>query len=106
MTVSTPADQSLRHRALRPVRAFGALMLVLSALIGSFALLVPAASSAAAPDTVGGSAYGAEISLAGTSVLPPTPLVTLPAAGTPAGAPVTDTTLPIPGEPLLLNATL
>jgi IPT/TIG domain len=53
------------------------------ATFGSFALLGSATATAAAgPDAVSGSAFGLSLSLLGSSVVPPTPTVTLPADGT------------------------
>ena len=57
------------------LRLVGALLLAISAALGSFAFLGGAAS--AATDSGTGSAFGVQAVLGGTTVVPPTPLVTL-----------------------------
>jgi hypothetical protein len=75
-----------------------AFVVILGATIGSFALLGSATANAAAgPDAVSGSAYGASVSLAGSSIIPPTPTVTLPATG----AAQSNSILTIPTNPLV-----
>lgn len=71
-------------------RLVGALLLAISAALGSFAFLGGAAS--AATDSGTGSAFGLQAVLAGTNLIPPTPSVTLPADG----SAVSDTLIPVP----------
>jgi hypothetical protein len=91
-----------RHYLARPRHAIprtaSALAIVVGASIGSFALLGSSTASAAnGPDAVSGSAFGASVVLAGSSIVPPTPTVTLPASG----AAQTASILTIPSNPLI-----
>jgi hypothetical protein len=75
-----------------------AVLLTLGASIGSFVVLGSSTATAAnGPDAVSGSAYGLSLTLAGMSVVPATPTVTLPADGTPQSASI----VTIPTNPVL-----
>jgi IPT/TIG domain-containing protein len=78
--------------------AMSAFTLVVGASVGSFFLLGSSTAIAAnGPDAVSGSAFGLSLSLLGTSVVPPTPLVTLPASG----ASQSSSILTIPTNPVV-----
>jgi hypothetical protein len=80
MRSKSPASMHIRGQILP--RVASAVVVTLGATVASLAFLGSGAASAASgPDAVSGSAFGASISLAGTSIVPPTPTVTLPASG-------------------------
>src|ERR1035437_10953555 len=92
-----------RARSVRPVglcRLVGAVLLAMGVALGSFAFFAGSAGAATGPDTLTGSAFGASIG-GPIPALPPTPAVTLPASGT-----ATSTTIAVPLNPVLTNATL
>jgi hypothetical protein len=75
-----------------------AFLLAVGATAGSFALLgSTAANAASGPDAVSGSAYGLGLTLAGSTLVPPTPSVTLPATG----ADTTSSIVTIPTNPVI-----
>ncbi|HVA09133.1 MAG TPA: IPT/TIG domain-containing protein [Acidimicrobiales bacterium] len=79
-------------------RIASAIAVVVGATVGSFALIgSTTASAAGGPDAVSGSAFGASVVLAGTTIVPPTPTVTLPSSG----AAQTASILTIPSNPLI-----
>ena len=96
---STSRGRTARHahssrrvglfRRLGLFRGVGALLLAISAALGSFAFLGGAAS--AVGDSGTGSAFGLQAVLAGTNLIPPTPSVTLPADG----SAVSNTLIPV-----------
>jgi hypothetical protein len=92
---------TVRVLARRPRRlgyGFAAVAVAAGATFGSFALLGSATATAASgPDAVSGSAFGLSLSLLGASVVPQTPTVTLPAAGTAQ----TNSLITIPTNPVL-----
>jgi hypothetical protein len=79
-------------------RIAGAAIVVLGATIASIAFVGSSVASAASgPDAVSGSAFGLSLSLAGSSIVPPTPTVTLPASGAAQSASI----LTVPTNPLV-----
>jgi IPT/TIG domain-containing protein len=86
-----------RHRVMA-LRIASAAIVVVGALTGSVALLGSGVASAAnGPDAVSGSAYGLSLLLAGASIVPPTPTVTLPASGAAQSASI----LTVPANPIV-----
>jgi hypothetical protein len=78
-----------------------AFLLAVGATASSFVLLGSSAANAASgPDAVSGSAFGLSLTLLGATVVPPTPTVTLPAAGTEESANI----LAIPTNPVITTA--
>ena len=86
-----------RHRVMA-LRIASAALVVVGATAGSIALLGSGVASAASgSDAVSGSAFGLSLSLVGSSIVPPTPTVTLPASG----AAQSSSILTVPTNPLL-----
>ncbi len=57
-------------------------LVVLGSLVGAFALVLPSnANAISGADAVSGSAFGASVALLNTTIVPPTPAVTLPPTG-------------------------
>jgi hypothetical protein len=90
-----------RRPLRRPTGIFymaSAFVLAIGATASSFALLgSTAANAASGPDAVSGSAFGLSLTLLGSSVVPPTPTVTLPADGTATSASI----ITIPTNPVI-----
>ncbi|HVB91429.1 MAG TPA: choice-of-anchor P family protein [Acidimicrobiales bacterium] len=77
--------------------------MVLCSLLGAFALFLPSnANAISSADAVSGSAFGASVALLNTTVVPPTPAVTLPATGAAQSANLAN----IPVNPLVYTGVL
>ncbi len=75
------------RRSWRVCAAIGATALILGAF-------TTGPAGATGPDTATGGAYGLDVSLGGTSLIGPTPTVTLPASGTLTTASTVSASLP------------
>jgi len=90
--------RALTRRPRQLSYGLAAVAVAAGATFGSFALLGSATATAASgPDAVSGSAFGLSLSLVGSSIVPPTPTVTLPADGTAQ----TNSIITIPTNPVL-----
>jgi large repetitive protein len=79
-------------------RVVSAVVVLLGGTIGSLVLMDSSTAYATSgPDAVSGSAYGISLTLAGKSIVPPTPAITLPASG----AAQSSSIVTVPTNPLL-----
>jgi hypothetical protein len=88
--------RSQRSARTKVLRGPAAVLVVLGVVLGSSAFLASSAWAATA-DTVAGGAFGLTVTTAGTTTVPPTPVVTLPATG----AAQQSTLATVPANPLI-----